>query len=161
MRNFNQALERSLNREVQDGSRVLVVVEIRRATNSWSSKMKVASLRYFKKKFQISQADVNRLARLGYIGIQQSGYVGHVTQHHKLVVFPDDFNYAPARRMIHSLEESVPLKSKAHLVSSAYSVNLTEIDWEKIRHSNKLFTIRRLKSGKTIGIRRKGVGGLV
>jgi hypothetical protein len=49
------------------------------------------SLSAFKKRFGLSQRQVNGLLREGEITIQQNGYKGDSLAHHKLILFPPGF----------------------------------------------------------------------
>lgn len=57
--------------------------------------MKALAEIVFKGRFGISQAGLNQLVREGKVRLQQNGYLGDSTHHHKLVIFPDDFQLTP------------------------------------------------------------------
>lgn len=59
--------------------------------------MRALSMAAFKKRFGLTQKDVNDLVRWGEIKLEQNGYKGHVTQHHKIIVFPAGFARGPRR----------------------------------------------------------------
>ena len=59
--------------------------------------MKALSTSVFKKRFRLTQTQLNELVNLGRVQVQQNGYKGDSMHHYKLVVFPDDFT-VPMRK---------------------------------------------------------------
>jgi hypothetical protein len=68
--------------------------------------VKVLGLNAFKKKFDLSQAQVNALVKKKTIFLQQNGYLGDSLHHRKLVVYPTSFRL-PSREW-RGVEEDVP-----------------------------------------------------
>ena len=62
--------------------------------------MKALNLTVFKGRFGISQARLNQLVREGKVSLQQNGYLGDSPNHHKLVIFPDDFTPTESPRIL-------------------------------------------------------------
>ncbi len=63
--------------------------------------MKALGVTAFKKRFGLSQAELNELVRTEKVSLQQNGYVGDSSNHHKLVVFVSDAGVAqPGQRRI-------------------------------------------------------------
>jgi len=54
----------------------------------------------FKRTFAISQTELNELVRTGTVSLQQNGYVGDSPNHHKLVVFSDNFAFPLPQRIL-------------------------------------------------------------
>lgn len=66
----------SLNPQLKEESKLNTRISLRQST--------------FKRRYRLSQKDVNKLLRKGYIQIQQGGYKGHSTAHPKILVFSKD-----------------------------------------------------------------------
>jgi len=98
--------------------------------------VKILRLSKFKKKFHLTQKQVNELARLGKILIQQNGYRGHILRHHKIVVYNpgsitrDDESDEPIPVKATPVEN--PEKTKFLELLEQYEKNEIRIDYSHI-----------------------------
>lgn len=60
--------------------------------------MKALSVKVFKRRFGLTQKELNDMVRRSKVEIQQNGYKGHSLAHHTLVVFPSRFSRSQGRK---------------------------------------------------------------
>jgi hypothetical protein len=73
---------------------------------------RVMRMATFKKKFGLTQKDINYLEREGFVEIQQGGFKGHSMCHSKIVVIRKEFSNDEVKRIRIKIEEEVKIKEE-------------------------------------------------
>jgi len=104
--------------------------------------MKALSLATFKQRYSLTQKEVNELVSLGIVALQQNGYRGDSPNHHKLIVFPEDFQHrtATAYRNAEETEREIVNQANKAVIELLSKASRKTRNAEEYLHYVKVFT---------------------